>query len=53
MYFQEDDHVSFAFVIEIGDPDSYREVIQVYDHRKWNTAMEQEMKSLDRIQTWA
>ena len=39
-YEWEDDHVSFALVTEIGDPDSYREAIEADDHDKWITAME-------------
>ena len=33
-YGWEDDHVSFALVIETRDPDSYREVIEADDHDK-------------------
>ena len=51
-YGWEDDHVSFALVTEIGDPGSYREAIKVDDHDKWITALEQEMESSDRNQTW-
>ena len=51
-YDWEDDRVSFALVTETGDLGSYREVIEADDHDKWITAMEQEMKSLDRNQTW-
>ena len=51
-YGLEDDHVSFAVVIETGDPDSYRKVIKADDHGKWITAMEQDMESFDRKQTW-
>ena len=39
-------------VTEIGDPDSYKEAIKVDDHRKWITAMKQEIKSLDKNQAW-
>ena len=42
-YVWGDDHVSFTLVTEIGDPDSYREVIEEDDHGKWITAMEQKM----------
>jgi len=51
-YGWEDDHVSFALVIETGKPNSYREAIKADNHGKWITAMEQEMESLDRNQTW-
>jgi len=49
MYDWEDNHVSFALVTEIGDPNSYRETIEA--DGKWITAKEQEMESLDRNQT--
>jgi len=39
-YDWDDDHVSFALVIEKGKPDSYREAIKADDHNKWITAME-------------
>ena len=51
-YGWDDDHVSFALVTETGVPDNYREAIEADDHSKWITAMEQEIKSLDRNQTW-
>ena len=51
-YGWDDDHVSFALVTEIGEPDSYREAIDADDHGKWITTMEQEMNCLDRNQTW-
>ena len=35
-----------------GYPDSYKKAIEADDHDKWITAMEQEMDSLDRKQTW-
>ena len=47
-YGWDDDHVSYALVIEIRDPDSYREAIEADDHNKWITIMEQEIESLDR-----
>jgi len=50
-YDWEDDHVLFTLVTETGDLNSYREVIESDHHDKWITAMEQEMKSLDRNQT--
>ena len=50
-YGWEDDHVSFALVTEKGEPDNDNEVIEVDDHDKWITAMEQEIESLDRNQT--
>ena len=50
-YGWKDDHISFALVIETGDPSSYRKAIEADDHDKWITAIEQEMKSLDRNQT--
>jgi len=34
-YGWEDDHVSFALVKEIGEPDSYRKAIEADDHDKW------------------
>jgi len=49
---QEDDHVSFALVIETDDLSSSKEAIGADDHGKRNTAMEQEMESLDRNKTW-
>ena len=39
-YDWDEDHVSFALVIETGEPDSYREAIEADDHDKWITAME-------------
>jgi len=36
-YGWDDDHVSFALVIET-EPDSYREAIKENDHNKWITA---------------
>ena len=51
-YGWDDDHVSFALVTETGVPDNYREAIEADDHSKWITTMEQEIKSLDRNQTW-
>ena len=45
-YGWEDNHVSFALVIEIGDPDNYREAIEADDHNQWIIAMKQEMESL-------
>jgi len=51
-YGWEDDHVSFVLVTETGDPDSYREAIEADDYDKWITAIEQEMESLNRNQTW-
>jgi len=49
-YGWKDDHVSFALVTEIGDPDSYKEAIEADDHGKWITTMEQKMESLNRNQ---
>ena len=34
-YDWEDDHVSFALVKEIGEPDSYRKAIEADDHDRW------------------
>jgi len=51
-YGWEDDHVSITLVTETCDPSSYRESIEVDDHSKWITVMEQEMESLNRNQTW-
>jgi len=48
----DEDHVSFALVTKIREPDSYREVIEADDHGKWITTMEQEMEFLNRNQTW-
>jgi len=48
----EDEHVSFALVIEKGDPSSYRKAIKTDDHCKSVTTMEQEMESLDINQIW-
>jgi len=39
-YGWDDDHVSFALVIKIGEPDSYREAIEADDHSKWIIVME-------------
>jgi len=36
-YDWDDDHVSFALVTEIGEPDSYREAIKADDYGKWIT----------------
>ena len=47
-YGWDDDHVSFALVIEIGDPSSYREAIEVDDHDKRITVVKQKMEYLDR-----
>jgi len=33
-YGWEDDHVSFALVTKIGEPDSYKEAIEVDNHDK-------------------
>ena len=33
-YGWDEDHVSFALVIETREPDSYREAIEAYDHDK-------------------
>jgi len=38
-YDWEDDHVSFALVIEAGGPSSYREAIEANGHDKWITAI--------------
>jgi len=51
-YDSDEDHVSFTLITETGKSDSYREAIEAYDYDKWITAMKQEMKSLDRNQTW-
>jgi len=51
-YGWEDDHVSLALLTEIGEHDSYRKAIKTDDYGKCITAMEQEMESLDRNQTW-
>ena len=51
-YDWEDDQVSFALVIEAGDPSSYKEAIDADDIDKWAIAMEQEMMSLEKNQTW-
>jgi len=45
-YGWDDDHVSFALVIETGEPDSYREAIEADDHSKWITVIELEMEPL-------
>ena len=50
-YGWEDDHVSFTLVKEISEHDGYREAIEVDDHGKWITVIEQGMESLDRNQT--
>ena len=42
-YGWDDDHVSFALVIETGEPDSCRGAVETLDHGKWITAMEQEI----------
>jgi len=47
-YDWDEDHVSFALVIETGEPDNYREAIEADDHDTWITAIEQEMESFDR-----
>src|SRR4051812_33725630 len=47
-----DDHVSFALVTEAGDMGCYRDPIVANDHEKWVTAMEEEMESLERNETW-
>jgi len=39
-YNWDENYVSFALVIETGEPDSYREAIEADDHGKWITAME-------------
>ena len=51
-YDWENDHVSLALVIETGDPSSYRKAIEIDDHGKWITTMEQEMESLNENQIW-
>jgi len=51
-YGWDEDHVTFALGTETGEPDSYRETIEADDRDKWITAMEQEMKSLNRNQIW-
>ena len=51
-YHLEDDHVSFALVIEIGDLDNYRKAIKADYHGKWITIVEQEMEFLNRNQAW-
>ena len=38
-YGWDEDHISFALVIETGEPDSYREEIEADDHGKWFIAM--------------
>ena len=50
-YDWEDDHVSFALIIETRDPSSYGEAIEADDNDKWITVMEQEMESFDRNRT--
>jgi len=52
-YGWSDEHVSFALVTEAGDPACYRDAIEADDHDKWVTAMEQEMESLERNETWS
>ena len=47
------DHVSFALVTEAGDPACYRDAIEVDDHERWVTVMEEEMESLERNETWS
>jgi len=39
-YDWDDDHVSFALVTEIREPDICRKAIEADDHSKWITAME-------------
>ena len=48
----EDDHVSYALFTEVGDPCSYREAIEADDSDRWMTAIQQEMESLEKNQTW-
>jgi len=36
----EEDQISFALVIQIGDPRCYKEKIVVDDRDKWDTSME-------------
>jgi len=50
-YDLEEDQVSFALVMKVRDPNSYKETIEVDGSDKWAIAMEQEMKSLERNQT--
>ena len=51
-YGWKEDQVSFVLVMEAGDLSSYKEAIEVDDSDKWAIAMEKEMESLERNQTW-
>jgi len=46
----EEDQVSFALVMETGDPCSYNEAIEADESDKWVISMKQEIESLERNQ---
>jgi len=50
-YGWDEDQVSFALVMETGDPSTYKEAVEVDDRDKWAIAMEQEIESLEKNQT--
>ena len=47
-YSWKDDFVSIALVTKTGDPNNYREAIEVDNNNKWIIIMEHEIESLNR-----
>eukprot|EP00253_Pinus_taeda_P035047 PITA_35047 len=48
----EDFASSFALITEDGEPSCYQEEVDDTDSKKWKTAMEEEMDSLAKNNTW-
>ena len=48
----EDSASSFALITEDGEPSCYQEAVDDTDSEKWKVAMEEEMESLAKNNTW-
>ena len=54
--FEDADYLAYALAsaedIEIEEPKSYKEAMNSKDWKKWNTASDEEMESLEKNHTW-
>ena len=47
-----EDLVSYTLIISSGDPTNFYEVVHIQKKGRWMSAMEEEMQSLQKNQTW-